>query len=151
MEAFSKAKSCDLIRLSLFACLPLLASAPAPAQEPPRFVECALIEGANPPNVSQAMRHEIGFANGRIARVVLTLPNRPAPSVSELLPLREGLSYRSLLFEAPAAPGAWVSVFNLATIEAGGVVLLGTWMRHSTLPNETARYGFMRLRCPSTG
>ena len=151
MRASSDAGARDRVRGSLLSCLPLLASAPAPAQSPPHVVECALVEGANPPNVAQAVRRQIGFADGRVARVALTLPNRPAASVSEFLPLREGLSHRSALVEAPAVPGAWVSVFNSATIEAAGTVLLETWMRYSTLPNEAARYGYTRLRCPNAG
>ena len=136
------------MRLALFATLAALPLAlPAAAQT----MACERIGGESAPGVVDAVGYEVRLEAGRVANIVLRLPNARTTSTN-LVPVRDeaGRSMRMITF--PIQSNAVTAVFNLVTVEQTGTVLMETWIRESNAPAEAPpRHNWYRLRCQGSG
>lgn len=132
------------MRLPIAAALAALScAAPAAAQT----MECQRIAGVSAPGIVEALGYQVHAEGGRIARIVLRLPNGQA-STTTLSPVRDEAGRSMRLVTFPVQGGGVSAVFNMATVEQAGTVLIETWIRESTAPAETPpRHNWYRLRC----
>lgn len=132
------------MRPAFFAALLSLPFAqPAAAQG----MDCERIGGASATGVVEALGYQVQMEAGRVARIVLRLPESRS-STTTLSPVRDepGRSMRLATF--PIQNGAVSAVFNMVTVEQGGTVLIETWIRESSSPADTPpRHNWYRLRC----
>ncbi len=127
----------------------LLAPATASAQQ---SGPCIRLEGENAPGVIEALGHSARFERGRVAAIILRMPNG-RDSTALFSPVREvpGRSMRLITFPRDTQPPSFTAVFNLATVAPDGTVLVETWVRGTDRPpEEPPLHNWYRLRCDGT-
>ena len=129
------------------AILAALAAVPLAGQAAAQTMECQRIGGESAPGVVEATGYQVQMEAGRVARIVLRLPNGQS-STTTLSPVRDQAGRSMRLITFPIQNGATSAVFNLVTVEQQGTVVMETWIRESTAPADAPpRHNWYRLRC----
>ena len=129
-----------LVRIA--ACLLTLAC-PVHAQD---FVPCERLDGITVRQAPAPASTAMEFQDGTVV-ATLFRSQGGATTVSDLRPVRRGVSTRMLLLPKPGAdPSVPRAVFNLVTVEPAGTVLLETWWKEGLNAEETT-FTWSRYRC----
>jgi hypothetical protein len=112
------------------------------------LTRCERIQASTRPDIAPTSRYEVGIEGGHVRRIVLTLTNGRR-SITDLMPMRGGVSVRLIAFPSPQDPKQVTAVFNRAQLGPGGEVLVETWIRPPSTDEPV--YNFYRIRCPTGG
>lgn len=113
---------------------------------------CARLAGESAPGVVEAIGYTVQFEQGRVAAIMLRLPNS-RDSTTHFTPVRDepGRSMRLATFPRNTQPPSFAAVFNQATVGPGGIVTVETWVRFTDRPaQEPPMHNWYRLRCDGT-
>lgn len=115
---------------------------------------CTRLEGQSAPGVVEAVAYTALFEQGRVAAITLRLPNgRDSTTYFSRVRDEPGRSMRFIVFPRnnTGQPPSYTIVFNQATVEPGGTVLVETWLRTTNRPaQEPPLHNWYRIRCDGT-
>src|SRR5689334_12309172 len=94
------------------ACVALVLSAGSGAAQ--SYVQCSLLDENLPPDIARAATYEAEISNGFVRSVRMT-HMQGQPTLTQLRPIRQGMSVRTMLIGAPFTSTA---VTNIVTFDA---------------------------------
>lgn len=107
--------------------------------------ECVIL-GSNIPAERRSAQVRVETEDGFV-RAVHLRSRQGASTVTDLMPVQNGISIRTVLMREPHDPFVWRSVFNLAAVEKDGTFLFRTWIRTTEKALETPEYLWYQVRC----
>ncbi|NMJ40373.1 hypothetical protein GWK16_03915 [Roseomonas sp. JC162] len=108
------------------------------------MMPCDQVEATSRPGMMGTRGYAMSIEDGTVRRILLMLENGQR-SITELMPMGNGVSVRLITFSDPRDASRVTAVFNRAVVEPAGTVLVETWVRQPDA--DQPAHNFYRVRC----